>query len=313
MRVRRVALALVGLFCALGVVGNAYANPPTPGSAGTPMQNLPDEEVTIDVASSGSGVTIFIGTTTTSPGSAGSPGTPDLISDPGSPVCTATPMNIGHESAGWVQAGLAANPGTIPWTVSCDNGHFGIAWVPTDAPGAPEVVAGTPPGAAVDPVAIAEALYGFIPLPPISVSANPGTGLVAMASWFWVEGYGGETLSGAETLGDTTVEVEITPERYDWQFGDGASLQSYSLGRPYPDESDIQHRYEQSSLAAGGHFVVRLEIVFGGRYRVITEELNADGDVVVVVGAWEPLGPMSRSFTRAYAVQQLQSVLTAGQ
>ncbi len=45
---------------------------------------------------------------------------------------------------------------------------------------------------------------------------------------------------------------------------------------------------------------------------MITEELDAEGDLVIVVGAWEPLDPMVRSFVRAYPVQQLQSVLTAG-
>ncbi len=175
----------------------------------------PSTNTELEVVATQSGVTIFIGTTTTDPGIPDTPGPQDIISNPNSPECTATPMNIGHVSAGWVQAGLAANPGTVPWTVSCDNGYFGIAWVPTDAPSAPDVVVGTPPTPGVDPVAVAEALYGFIPLPPITLEANPGTGLVAMPSWFWVEGYGGETLYGAETLGSTTVEVEVAPEHTD--------------------------------------------------------------------------------------------------
>jgi len=311
MSLRYASLAVLGAILMFGFGSAVHANPPVPGSPGTPMENLPDEDVAIEVVATQSGVTIFIGTTTTDPGTPDTPGSQDIINDPNSPECTATPMNIGHVSAGWVQAGLAANPGTIPWTVSCDNGYFGIAWVPTDAPSAPDVVVGTPPTPGVDPVAVAEALYGFIPLPPITLEANPGTGLVAMPSWFWVEGYGGETLYGAETLGSTTVEVEVTPEHYGWFFGDGTHLITHSLGQPYPAESDIQHRYEQSSLSAGGAFELRLEITFGGRYRVITEELDAEGDLVIVVGAWEPLAPMVRSFVRAYPVQQLQSVLTA--
>jgi len=306
-------IVVLGLALPLLFVTSTQADGHGPGQGFNPSATKAPSSAEIYVASSESGVTIFIGITTTVPGTTGSPGSPDLISNPSGPECTATPMNIGHVSAGWVRAGLAANPDTVPWTVSCDNGYFGIAWVPTDAPGAPDVLVGTPPVPGVDPTAVAEALYGFIPLPPITLEANPGTGLVALPSWFWVEGYGGETLYGAETLGDTTVEVEVTPQHYDWFFGDGTRLFTHSLGRPYPEESDIQHRYEQSSFVAGGAFEVRLEITFGGRYRVITEEVDADGDVVIVVGAWEPLEPMVRSFTRAYPVQQLQSVLAAGQ
>ena len=74
-------------------------------------------------------------------------------------------------------------------------------------------------------------------------------------------------------------------------------MNTVSLGRPYPQASDIRHSYEQSSLSAGGAFPVTVEISFSVRYRV-------DG------GAWQPLDPISRSFTAAYPVQQLQSVLT---
>jgi hypothetical protein len=155
---------------------------------------------------------------------------------------------------------------------------------------------------------MAEALLGIVPLPPITVGANPGTGLVALPSWFWVDGYGGEPLSGSDTLGNTTVAVVITPERYDWSFGDGAVLTTESLGRPYPAESDIQHTYERSRTAD-----VQVEITFGGQYQVTTVEDDGEGGTVEVVGPWEPLDPMVRTFSRPYPVQQLQSVLTAGQ
>ena len=197
--------------------------------------------------------------------------------------------------------------------MSCDDGYFGIAWVPVDAPGDPDVVVEVLPEDAVDPEAVAQSLLGLVPLPPITVGANPGTGLVAMPSWFWVDGYDGSPLYGSEALGNTTVEVEITPQRYDWHFGDGGFVSAGSLGRPYPDESDIQHTYEQSSLVAGGQFEVRLEITFAGQFRVITEEDDGEGNIVVTVGDWEPLDPMVRSFVAPYPVQQLQSVLTSGQ
>ncbi|MEZ4503142.1 MAG: hypothetical protein R3C39_10995 [Dehalococcoidia bacterium] len=254
----------------------------------------------INVVSNADGVTIYIGLVELAPGSEGSPGDDDTISVTEGPNCTATPMNIGNASVGWVREGLEAHPDTVPWSVNCDNGYFGIAWVPTDAPAAPDVVVGEPPIPAVDPVAVQASVLGIVPLPPIKVGANPDVGLVAMPAWFWVDGYDGSTLRGSRTLGLITIEVEITPAGYQWTFGDGAVLDTLSLGRPYPIESDIRHTYEQSSLIAGGTFEVQLDITFSARYRV-------NG------GAWLPLAPVVQTYTRDYPVQQLQSVLTSSQ
>jgi len=284
----------------------------TPGAGLTPRPERQETEVETNVVASETGVTIYVGIRSTTPGVPGTPGSTDLISAPGAPACSATATHIGALSD-WAREGLQAHPDAIPFAVSCDDGYFGIAWVPVDAPGDPDVVVEVLPEDAVDPEAVAQSLLGLVPLPPITVGANPGTGLVAMPSWFWVDGYDGSPLYGSEALGNTTVEVEITPQRYDWHFGDGGFVSAGSLGRPYPDESDIQHTYEQSSLVAGGQFEVRLEITFAGQFRVITEEDDGEGNIVVTVGDWEPLDPMVRSFVAPYPVQQLQSVLTSGQ
>ncbi|RJQ12102.1 MAG: hypothetical protein C4558_02330 [Dehalococcoidia bacterium] len=209
-------------------------------------------------------------------------------------------MNIGNAAAGWVREGLQANPDTVPWTVNCDTGYFGIAWVPVNAPGTPSVVVTEPGAPPVDPIALAASVLGTVPLPPITVGASPGVGLVAMPSWFWVDGYDGSPLRGSRTLGLVTVEVEITPESYRWTFGDGISLETTSLGQPYPIESDVQHLYERSSLSTGGTYDLRLEITFSARYRV-------NG------GAWLPLAPVTQTYARDYPVRQLQSVLTSNQ
>lgn len=287
----------------------AHAEPPTPGQAGTARGNRPDL-VETNVVASETGITIYVGIRSTSSGSPGKPGSTDLINDPGAPSCTATATHVGAVS-GWVREGLEAHPDAIPFAVNCDDGYFGIAWVPVGAPSDPNVVVEVLPADPVDPAAVAQSLLGLVPLPPITVGANPGTGLVALPSWFWVEGYGGETLAGAETLGGTTVEVEITPERYDWDFGDGGRMSTTSLGQPYPAESEIQHRYEQSSLVSDGAFRVRLAITFSARYRVITEEDDGEGGTVIAVGDWVATDPIVRAFEHAYPVQQLQSVLAA--
>ena len=192
---------------------------------------------------------------------------------------------------------MEANPGTFPWAATCDNGYFGIAWVPTGA-GAPDVVVGEPPIPPVDPELVRASAFRIVGLPQVSVGVNPNTGLVAMPAWFWVRGYSGGTLSGSSALDRSMVEVEITPTGYRWSFGDGAALYTGSVGRAYPAESDIRHSYGRSSLEAGGAFSVRLQITWSARY-------SENG------GPWLPLDPISRTYTRSYPVQQLQSVLTA--
>ena len=90
--------------------------------------------------------------------------------------------------------------------------------------------------------------------------------------------------------------MEVQPLRYRWSFGDGTTAETTSLGQRYPAESDIQHVYEQSSLAAGGAYSITVEVTFVAQYRVSG-------------GAWQTLDPITRSFSNDYTVQQLQSVI----
>lgn len=274
--------------------GNAQA-PLAPGSPIDPRENRPTAEIT--VTSGPGGVTIHISIRDALPGTPGSPGSGGSVPPGAGPSCTASAVNIGNASLAWIREGLAAHPDTVPWMVRCDNGFTGIAWIPTSATAPPAVVVGNPPVAAVDPVAVAAEVLGIVPLPPIRVGANPGTGLVALPSWFWIDGYDGRRLSGSRAVGLVVVEVEIWPQNYHWNFGDGASLDTLSVGRAYPQESDVRHLYERSSLGAGGAFDTRLEITFAAQFRV-------NG------GPWTPLPPVVQSYSRAYPVQQLQSVLT---
>ncbi len=293
---KRLLAGFAGAVLCLAVGDVAHADGPlTPGVPVSPRDNKPVAD--ISVVSGPGGVTIYISFVAQTPGRDGTPGTIGTISTTTGPKCTSSPMNIGNASVAWLREGLAAHPDTTPWSVSCDNGYFGIAWVPTTAPGTPAVVVG-PPLAAVDPVAIAAEILGIVPLPPIRVGANPSVGLVAMPSWFWIDGYDGRRLSGSRAVGLVVVEVEIWPANYHWSFGDGAVLDTLSVGRAYPVESDIRHTYEQSSLRAGGSFTTQLDISFAAQFRV-------NG------GAWQPLAPVVQTYSRAYPVQQLQSVLTA--
>jgi len=287
---------LAGIVPMLGV-SIARADPP-PGVPPIPDPGMPAGTVTVQ--SGPNGVTIYIAITQTTPGSSGgSPSTTTSASTGSQPSCSVEIMNIGSSLSAWLQQQAPLHPGMAPWSVVCDNGFFNVAWVPIDAAAGGNVSVVVNSNAAIPPVSVAQQLLDQLPIPNIAVRANPSTGLVALASWFWADGYGGAPIAASETLGKVTVDVEVEPQSYTWSFGDGASMVTTSLGEPYPAQSDITHVYQQSSLTAGGAYSVTLTVTFSAKYRV-------NG------GAWQALAPITRSFTTGYPVQQLQSVLTGG-
>jgi hypothetical protein len=205
-------------------------------------------------------------------------------------------MIIGNATRSWLETEAPQHPNQSPWVVNCTNGYTNIVWLPNTASSSNvNVVVGA--GEAVDPITVASELLENVPVPEIEIGVNPAPGLVALPSWFWIDGYDGSPIMASETLGGATVEVEITPTAYRWTFGDGTTLETTSLGREYPATSDIRHTYEQSSLAAGGAFEVKVELTFSARYRV-------NG------GAWQELNSITRPFSAPYPVRQLQSILT---
>jgi hypothetical protein len=273
----------------------AFADDP-PGGPYVPGGNMTTVVVT-RVSSGPSGVTIHMQVRETRPGSStpasasGQPGGGGRV-----PSCSATPANIGNASVVWFQTGAAANPGRIPYALYCDGAFQGIVWLPSTTDPSTVRVA-VDPGGSVDSVALAQSLLSRIPLPEITIGVNPSTGLVALPSWFWVDGYDGAPITASASLGGVTVTVELTPDGYRWRFGDGGELATQSLGRRYPERSDLTHQYEQSSLQAGGAYTVRLEVTFRVRF-------------LVSGGGAGELPPITRTYTADYRVQQAQAVLT---
>ena len=292
-------LAFISAVVIMSAVASATARAqePDPG----PHQFDPDrptEEPTVSVTSGPNGVTIYVAVTQHTPGSAGADSaTSGSVSTGNQPSCSADAMNIGLSLSAWYQSEAPNHPGETPWSVVCDDGFFAVVWVPIDAAAGGNVQVVVTDGTVVDPVTVALELLNHLPIPDIAIEANPATGLVALPSWFWIDGYDGSPISSSDALPGATVDVEVEPLVYRWSFGDGTTAETTSLGQRYPAESDIRHVYEQSSLAAGGAYNVTVEVTFTARYRV-------NG------GAWEALEPITRSFSNDYPVQQLQSVLT---
>lgn len=228
---------------------------------------------------------------------------------------------------------LQQHPNEDPYLVYVNDQFGGLIWVPRSSsadelrfgppPADGPLQVGAPPGTGqvVDPREIALGVLRRLPLPDIQIRVNPALGLVALPGWFWVEGYDGEPFGASQSVnvppavgpevpsdavpaGDprrrgnsVTVEVQLRPSRYEWSFGDGATLMSQSLGKPYPTQSDIQHTYEYSSLQSPNGFPVRLLVEFTAQYRV-------NG------GAPQALPPLRRAYETSYRVQEAQPVLT---
>ncbi len=253
----------------------------------------------VSVRSGPNGVTVYISVAQESPGAGPASSSSTSVSTGRARSCRISAQNIGNvlSNSSWYQAEQAAHPDHVFGSVSCDDGFFAFIWIPVGTPAGGNVQVVFVDDDGVDPVAVALELLNHLPIPDIAIEANPATGLVALPSWFWIDGYDGSPISSSDALPGVSVDVEVEPLVYRWSFGDGTTAETTSLGQRYPAESDIRHVYEQSSLAAGGAYSITVEVTFAARYRV-------NG------GAWEALEPITRLFSGDYPVQQLQSVLT---
>lgn len=267
------------------------------GSRPRPDPGRPDS-TNVSITSGPNGVTVYIRVTEQSPGSVAGPSSSSSVSTGSTRSCRLSVHNIGIvlSQSPWYQQERAAHPNHVFGSVFCDDGFSTFVWIPVGTPTDSNVQVVFVDGDAVDPISVALELLNHLPIPDIAIEANPSTGLVALPAWFWIDGYDGTAISSSDSLGGVTVDVEVEPLSYRWSFGDGTSAETTSLGQRYPDESDIQHVYEQSSLAVGGVYTITVEVTFAVQYRV-------NG------GAWETLDPITRSFSNDYPVQQLQSVI----
>lgn len=129
-------------------------------------------------------------------------------------------------------------------------------------------------------------------VPQISVRANPDArGLVGLPSWFWVEGFGGTLSAPPISAFGMTIEVRMASGSVTWDFGDGTVVEG-DLGRPYPEESSVQHVHQRS-----GTYAVAADVQLLPEYRV-------DG------GPWLTLPALSASATLAHPVEERQAVIT---
>lgn len=208
--------------------------------------------------------------------------------------------------------------------------HFGgqsIGGWSFPTPSSPGITTGFAPVGAVphiDAWSLALSAEHEAPPPPITLRANPDPGVVAVPSWFWIQGYDGGTINHSKTQhashtecrllngvpdcrtvdDSVTVNVRLTPTNYTWDFGDGrgGSVQRYppekGLGRPYTDashESPVQWSYEFDSRAFASGFPIRLTITFSGVF-----EANGSG--------WRGLPTIDNSWATGLVMRQVQTL-----
>jgi hypothetical protein len=125
-----------------------------------------------------------------------------------------------------------------------------------------------PAHSSFDPYALAARMAAQLPPPDLRIRMNPEKGMVAVPTWFWVEGYDGGTLSQTETVLQEreichevavrdadglatldgagrpvtrqechtdsttfTVSVRLWPSQFAWDFGDGHAENVSCSGR----------------------------------------------------------------------------------
>ena len=241
-----------------------------------------------------------------------------------------TPPPIGTASLSAWDTERANHPDQTPYLLYVDDQYNGVVWIPQSPQNGnvrieamPSNQPSRPSGDdnSTDAREVALSALGHVRLPDMHVRVNPSLGLVNLPGWFWVDGYDGRPFGVSRTvhvppeIGDDvpdtvvpaddprrrgtsfTVSVRIWPSHYEWDFGDGHSLVTESLGKPHPAESDIQHTYETSSLGFADGFPVRLSVTFHVEYRV-------NG------GPAESLPSITQVVEYGYRVQEAQSVLT---
>lgn len=180
------------------------------------------------------------------------------------------------------------NPGEKPHPearlalLMCDEAVHGPVWV------APEDV--------IDLDALArqeaERYVEEVLRPDVSIGANPvGQGLVGLRSWFWVDGFAGSVTAPPITAFGMTIEVRMAAGGVRWDFGDGTVVDG-DLGRPYPEESTVQHAHQRS-----GTYTVTAALDLVPEYRV-------DG------GPWLALPDLTATASVEHPVEQRQAVVT---
>jgi len=267
-----------------------------PASSPPPYFSESPKAPTVTVTTRPDGVWIQIGNVQTIPGAPpkSSAGPISANANAAAPNCgyTLDAVNIGPYS----RSLLTERPGFALYLVvpTCGGDTIDMIWLPLDVNPASVRFSGPPllssPG--TTPASIAEEIVRNLPVPGLTVQANPRPGMVNVPTWFWLDYDGAPLTKTVEAFG-VVVRVLASPREYRWEFGDGSSLVTHSRGKPYPTPSDVQHTYQRATSSG---YSVTANLVFDIQFSV-------NG------GPQQTLPPLVRSANTQLPVQQMQAVL----
>lgn len=202
----------------------------------------------------------------------------------------------GYATQAQFKSGAPPTDGLGGWVVRrCSDGSVGIAWVPL-----------LPDAAEVAELARRATNRLLLPLPAPKFnpsrpsSAGPAT-LVAIPTWFWVDGW--RPISQRTQAGGVWAEVVATPVSATWDPGDGTVVRCTGPGtawRPGAMDSRCEHVYVRSS-AGQPRNVYTANVV-------VTWRVTWTGSG----GRSGSLPLMERQTTFPIAVAERQTVVTTG-
>lgn len=170
----------------------------------------------------------------------------------------------------------------VLYSLFCNGDFYGNVWV------GPEDIVDV--DAAIQ--AEAERYVQDVLAPVVRIGVNPsGQGLVGLASWFWIEGFSGSVQAPPISAFGMTVDVRMSSGTVRWDFDDG-TVEQGDLGRAYPEESTVQHRFQRH-----------------GTYDV-TAAIELLPEYSVNGGLWLTLPNLSVTAAASHTVEQRQPVLT---
>ena len=178
---------------------------------------------------------------------------------------------------------------SLLYLIRCPGGALQLRWVdPTDIQD-------------VDAEArrVAQEYLERIPVPDITVHANPTEGITGIETWLWASGYDGEPITETVEAFGIPVEVEIESGSVTWDFGDATPPVQGDLGRPYPQRSTVTHVYTHRSThqaAPDQAYAVTATLALVPRYRVAG-------------GPWETLPGIRTTDSQPYLVREVQALI----
>ena len=170
------------------------------------------------------------------------------------------------------------------YLVFCDGEFVAAQWLGPNGENAP----------AVDTEGLARTVIDNVPVDLFTIAVKPDARAVTgIPSYFWVEGYDGETITGSVSNGPVTVDVAIELGTVTWDFGDGTEpLRTTSLGDEWPERSEIRHAYRDR-----GTYTITVTIELPARFSVNGQPPTE-------------LEPVVRTSTLTYVVDEVQAVRT---